>query len=343
VRSRSVGGDLAATRKGVLALAALCAVAGFAVPAVTWLAGCGTVASEPLRIATNVWPPYELLYLARERGYLAAEGVDVELVDFSSYNGALAAYHQGQIDALMATLNEIQNHDNFLDPPIVVLVLDYSFGGDAVVARSGLDSLAALRGRRIAYEESALGSYVLERALGAGRLAPSDVIALNRLPEEAESEFRAGAVDAVVTYEPFLGRLVAGGGAKVLFSSRQIPGEIVDVLAVRPEVLRGRCEDLRRVARAWFRALADYQADPAGAAVIMAAHENVGADEVRRALDGSHVPDRRENLRLLGTSMANGGLVGIADRLGAFLVRRGLAREAARGDQVLSPAVVEAL
>jgi hypothetical protein len=41
--------------------------------------------------------------------------------------------------------------------------------------------------------------------------------------------------------------------------------------------------------------------------------------------------------------MAGGGLAGIADRLGAFLVRRGLAREAARGDQVLSPAIVEAL
>jgi len=146
----------------------------------------------------------------------------------------------------------------------------------------------------------------------------------------------------VVTYEPFLGRLVAGGG-RVLFSSRQIPGEIVDVLAARPEVLRDRREDLRRLARAWFRALADYQADPAGAAAIMAAHENAGADEFLHALEGSHVPDRRENLRLLGTSMKSGGLAGIADRLGAFLVRRGLARHAARGDQVLSPAVVEAL
>jgi NitT/TauT family transport system substrate-binding protein len=315
----------------------------FGILGMAGLAGCGAIPVEPLRIATNVWPPYELLYLARERGYFAAERVQVELVDFSSYNGALAAYHQGQIDALMATLNEIQNRDNFLDPPVVVLVLDYSFGGDAVVARPGLGSLAALRGRRIAYEESALGSYVLERALGAGRLTTNDVTILNRLPEEAEKEFRAGSVDAVVTYEPFLGRLLAGGGTTVLFSSRQMPGEIVDVLAARPAALRERQDDFRRLARAWFSALADFQANPADAAAIMARHENVGADEFLRGLEGSHIPDRVENLRLLGTSMATGELSGIADRLGAFLVRQGLAREAARGDQVLSPAVVEAL
>jgi NitT/TauT family transport system substrate-binding protein len=307
------------------------------------LSGCRATPEEPLRIATNVWPPYELLYLARERGYLADEGADVELVDFSSYNGALAAYHQGQIDALMATLNEIQNRDNFLDPPVVVLVLDYSFGGDALVARPGLASLEALRGKRIAYEESALGTYVLERALEAGRLGAADVTLLNRLPEEAERDFLAGAVDAVVTYEPFLGRLLADGNATVLFSSRQMPGEIVDVLAARPSALRDRQDDFRRLARAWFRALADLRANPADAAAIMARHENVGADEFLRGLEGSHIPDRVENLKLLGTSMTAGDLSAIADRLGAFLVRRGLAREAARGTEVLSPAVVEAL
>jgi NitT/TauT family transport system substrate-binding protein len=323
-------------RRRALPLLVLCLLSA-ALPA------CARAPVEPLRIATNIWPPYELLYLARERGYLEEEGVAADLVDFSSYNGALAAYHQGQVDALMATLNEIQNRDNFLEPPVVVLVLDYSFGGDAVVARRGIDSLAALRGRRIAYEHSALGSYVLERALGHGGLTTSDVTILNRLPEEAEKDFRTGAVDAVVTYEPLLGRLLAGGSASVLFSSRQMPGEIVDVLAVRPALLETRREDLRRLARAWFRALEDLRANPAEAAAIMARHENVGADEFLRGLEGSHIPDRVENLRLLGTSATTGALSRTADRLGAFLVHQGLARRATGGAEVLTPAIVEAL
>jgi NitT/TauT family transport system substrate-binding protein len=169
------------------------------------------------------------------------------------------------------------------------------------------------------------------------------VTVLNRLPEEAEREFLAGAVDAVVTYEPRLGRIVGRGGATVLFSSREMPGEIVDVLAVRRAALAGRREELRRLARAWFRALADFQANPADAAAVMSRHENAGAEEFLRGLEGSHMPDRVENLRLLGTSMATGELSRTADRLGAFLVRQGLAHTAASGAEVLSPALVEAL
>ena len=77
--------------------------------------------------------------------------------------------------------------------------------------------------------------------------------------------------------------------------------------------------------------------------IVASLNSIVGADAVLRGLEGSHIPDRAENLRLLGTSMATGELSGIADRLGAFLVRQGLAREAARGGQLLSPAIVEAL
>jgi len=303
--------------------------------------GCAAPPPERLRIGMNVWPPYELLYLARERGYFDDEGVAVDLVDFSSYSGALAAYHQEQVDAFLATLNEVQIRDNFQDPPVVVLALDYSFGGDAVVARGGLMTAAALRGRVVAYEESALGSYVLERALAHGGLAEGDVTLVNRLPEESEADFRKGKVDAVVTYEPFLGRLLEVRGASVVFSSREIPGEIVDVLAARPQALETRRDDFRRVARAWFRAVEDYRAHPVEAAAIMARHENVGPEEFLRALSGSHLPDRNENLRLLGTSMTPGLLSGTADRLGRFLLRHNLARRPATGAEVLSAAALE--
>src|SRR5213593_264284 len=92
------------------------------------LAGCLSRPEEPLRIGVNAWPPFELLYLARSRGYFEAERVDIDLVDFSSYTGILRAYHQGNIDGFLATLNEVQIADNFQDPPAVILVADYSYG-----------------------------------------------------------------------------------------------------------------------------------------------------------------------------------------------------------------------
>jgi NitT/TauT family transport system substrate-binding protein len=298
---------------------------------------CLQESKEPLRIGVNAWPPFELLYLAREKGFFRDEGVEVDLVDFSSYTGILRSYHQGNIDGFLATLNEIQIADNFQDLPAVILVADYSFGGDALVVRDGIPDLAHLRGRRIAFEESALGSYVLERLLEAGGLEPADVDAVNRLPEEAESDFIKGAVDGVVTYEPGLGRLLREKGARVLFSSRDLPGEIADVMAIRRVELDTRAEDVRRLLKAWFRAVAHLNEHREEAAAEMAKRLNVTIEELLQGLRGAHIPDLEENRALMGDARAPGPLHKTADRLGAFLLRRGLAKKtAASGDLIHS-------
>lgn len=304
---------------------------------------CGKGRQEPLRIGVNAWPPFELLYLAREKGYFEMENVEVDLIDFSSYTGILRAYHQGNVDGFFATLNEVQIADNFQDQPVVTLVVDYSFGGDALVVRSGITDLKGLKGRRIAYEESALGSYALERILTIGGLGTDDVKPVSRLPEEAERDFHDGTVDGVITYEPGLGRLLRSEGARVLFSSRDIPGEIVDVMAVRRSVVDGRPDDLRGVLRAWFKAVACLKEQPMETAAAMARRHDLTVEEFLQGLQGAHVPDLSENRQLLGSSAAPGKLHETAARLAEFLVRHGLTRRAVSGTDLIRPELIESL
>jgi NitT/TauT family transport system substrate-binding protein len=306
-------------------------------------AGCLSEPKEPLRIGVNAWPPFELLYLAREKGFFKDEGVEVDLVDFSSYTGILRSYHQGNIDGFLATLNEILITENFQDLPAVILVADYSYGGDALVTRDGIADLAALKGKTIAYEESALGSYMLERALETAGLKPDQVSAVNRLPDEGEEDFRHGKVDAAITYEPGLGRMLRLPGSRVLFSSRDIPGEIVDVLALRRAALEGRGDEARRVLKAWFRALAYFADHSEECAALMARRQHVSVEEFLRGLKGAHIPDLRENKELLGTAQTPGTLHQTADRIGQFLVRHGLAEKVGSGSDLFHPEIVGSL
>jgi NitT/TauT family transport system substrate-binding protein len=314
---------------------ASCIVLSGAVLLLASLSGCLSRPKEPLRIGVNAWPPFELLYLAQTRGYFELENVDVDLVDFSSYTGILRAYHQGNIDGFLATLNEVQIADNFQDLPAVILAVDYSFGGDALVVRDGIADLKALRGRRIAFEESALGSYELERILEISGLKPDQIVAVSRLPEEAEQDFHKGTVDGVITYEPGLGRLMHSAGARVLFSSRDIPGEIVDVLAMRRVILDQRGDEVRRALRAWFRAVASMNEHPEEAAAEMARRQHVTVGEFLEGMRGARIPDLAENRELLGHGSSPGRLHETAARLGEFLVRRGLTRKSATGPDLI--------
>jgi len=309
--------------------------------ALALLQACLDQPKESLRIGINAWPPFELLYLAQEKGFFKETGVDIDLCDFSSYTGILRAYHQGNIDGFFATLNEIMITENFQDLPAVVLVADYSYGADAVVARDGIASPARLRGRRIAFEESALGSYMLERVLEVGGLGMGEVRAINKLPEEGAQAFRRGEVDAVITYEPDLGKLLRDRGAHIVFSSREIPGEIVDVMALRRSMLERRAGEVRRIVRAWFKAQDELKEHPEASAALMAKRQGVTVEEFLQGLKGAHIPDLEENRRLLGTVDQPGPLHQTVERLGNFLVRHNLAKTPASGPDLFHPEIVE--
>ncbi len=304
------------------------------------LAGCLSRPKEPLRIGMNVWPPYELLYLAEAKGFFRDEGVGVELVDFSSFTGVLRTYHLEQIDGFLSTLGEVQIRENFQDPPAVVLVADYSYGADALVARAGISGIKDLRGKRIAYEESALGSYFLSRILEIGGLKLEDVKLRNRLAGEGEEDFRRGAVDAVISYEPDVAKLVRNDGGKVIFTSRDLPGEIVDVLALRRSVLKERGDDVRGLIRAWFRALEEFKAHPVDACAVMAQREHTTPELLRQGLRGTRIPDLKENMTLLGSSEAPGSLHKTTSRLAEFMKRQGLSRDPSSGDDLLNPDLI---
>ncbi len=197
------------------------------------LAGCG-VEPAPLRIGTYVWPGYEPLYLARELGYLDPQSV--HLVEYPSASEVIRAFRNHAIEAAALTFDEVLPlaQDGF--KPRVVLVMDISHGGDAILGRPELRTVKDLAGRPVAVDTGTVGAYVLTRALMLNGLKQSDVTIVHVEHNGQGAAFKEGRVDAVVNAEPLRSQLLAGG-ASLLFDRTQIPGEIVDVLTVEATYL----------------------------------------------------------------------------------------------------------
>lgn len=260
------------------------------------LAGCAPDAEPALRVGTNIWPGYEPLYLARELGYYS--DAEVRLVEYSSATEVINAWRNSAIDAAALTLDEVLRLAQDGHQPRVVAVLDVSSGADALLARRSIASLAALRGRRIGAENTAVGGYLLARALAAAGLSRRAVETVPLEIHRHEQAFARGEVDAVVTFDPVRARLLARG-AHTLFDSRRIPGEIVDVLAVRPDLLDRDPGRARVLVDGWRRAVDQLRRDPQSAAQRMAPRLAVSPAEFLASLDGLHIPDLAENRRLL--------------------------------------------
>lgn len=276
---------------------------------------------DPLRLAGHPWPGYEPMFLARSLGYLP-DGV--ELQDSATIRESLALTRQGRVDGVMLTLDELlQLRDQGL-PLQIVLVFDVSSGADMLLARPGLRHLAALRGRRVGAEPTVLGELLLTMTLEKAGLAARD-ITLRHIPHDRHiAAWEAGEVDALITYEPVAGQLLARG-AQALLSTRQLPDTVFDVLAVLPERASAQAHALRAGLGAHFKALSYLRQNPWDAAYRVAPRLNISAEALIDSLRGLELPDLVGNRNYLASH--NSALLQAARRLSPLMQRAGLLRQ----------------
>ena len=273
------------------------------------LGGCQKDARAPLRIGINPWPGYEFLYLARELDLFAAEGIDVQIVEYNSLPDALHAFQRGQLDGMGATLIEVLMARSDSDhKAVIAYVTDYSNGADVIVANSYVPDVAALKGKRVGVELGSLGVFLLARALERSGLTLDDVRAVSTDQLSMERKLAVGALDAVVTYPPFAVSVSALPGAHRIFSSAELPGEIVDVIAFDQEILKTRRADAAALIRTFQRAQRWAKEQPQKAYEIMARREGLTPEAFHQALtEGIALPSPQEQEALLrkGGSIAD--------------------------------------
>ena len=203
-----------------------------AVMALAALAGCEKPADVPVAIGTNIWPGYEPGYIAKDNKLYGV--TDVSLRQFPSATEVLRAFRNQSVDFAALTLDEALMLRQSGIAIKIFLITDISNGADAIIAKPDIASVQGLSGKKVGVENSALGAYVLGRALQQHGLSDRDIRQVSITVDETVEAFTKNRVDAVVTFEPFKSQLLRGE-ARQIFDSREIPDEIIDVLVVRED------------------------------------------------------------------------------------------------------------
>jgi len=302
------------------------------------LFGCARESEPALRIGTNVWIGSEPLYLARELGRL--DSSTVQLVEYPSASEVLRAFRNQAIDGMVISLDELFGLAADGLQPRVILVVDVSHGADVVVGRRGMRSMRDLKGKSVAVESGALGAFVLSRALALNGMQASDVNVVHLETNEQPSAFEKGQVDGAVTFDPFRAQLIRGG-ATTLFDSTRIPGEIVDLLAVRASVIEKEPKAMQALLAGWFSALDYIQREPNDAARRMGIRQQTTGEQFLEAQKGLHVPTRDENIKMLGGTPPELAVTG--RRLMDLMLEAKLLRTGVEIERLLEPGPLQGM
>lgn len=266
--------------------------------------------SERIIIGTNPWTGYEVLYLARKEGYLP-EGV--KLVEYNNTSEVIRAYRNGLLNAMALTIDEALRLVDEGHSIYILFVFDISNGSDAVLSKKKVKGPEDIKGKTIGVEKTALGSYILSRFLSKYGLEEEDVNIKILEVHEHYQAFRKGLVDLIITFEPHKSRILREEG-HVVFTSKDIPGEIVDVLVVDRSLEKNK-EELRKLVRAYFKAHDHFTKHHEESLGFIAKREKISIFELKTSLDGIIIPNRQENYNLI----VGGKLLASIDRVCQYM------------------------
>ncbi len=249
------------------------------------LISCSPEEKSPVTIAINPWPGYELLYLAEKKKFFSEVGANVKLLQLGSLADAQRAYLNGYADGFTSTLIEsVQAQVLGSEPLNIVMVTDYSSGADVIVAGKDIDDVSQLLNRNVGAEVSSLGIFMLQRALEKSALSLDDVNLINVEQSEGKSALAGGKIDAFVSYPPVSIEILKNKDYHSIFTSNEIPKEVIDVVSISKSALKNNPELVRQLHDAWKMAQKYYVEFPEEAIEIMAARENISPQDFQAIL-----------------------------------------------------------
>jgi NitT/TauT family transport system substrate-binding protein len=298
-------------------------------------------AAEPLKIGYSDWPGWVAWQVAIEKDWFKEAGVDVNF-EWFDYVASMDAFAAGKLDAVAMTNGDTLVTGASGAQGVMIIVNDYSFGNDMIVARPGITSVKELKGKKVGVEVGFVSHLMLLNALQAAGLSEADVTLVNVPTNETPQVLASGDVDAIVAWQPSSGQALAQvPGSTAVSTSKDAPGLIYDVLAVSPASLASRKADWEKVAKVWYRAV-DYIYDPKtqpDALSIMAARVGLSAEQYKPLLDGTKILSLAEAQAALKKGDGFDSLYGSSKIADDFNVKNEVYKEPQAVDSYIDPSI----
>ncbi len=306
---------------------------------------CTTVASSDTKITIgfSAWPGWFPWQVAEEKGLFTKNGVNVELKYFDSYTDSLNALSTGVIDANSQTLNDTLASISGGAKETIVLVNDNSTGNDKIIAREGINSVADLKGKKIAVEQGTVDHYLLLLALAEAKLTPNDIELVPLTTDAAAAAFAGGQVDAVGAFAPFTTTALQRKGSRAVATSAEFPGAIPDHLVVKPELVKDHPNEVQALVNTWFDTLKWIKDNKDAAIEIMAKRGGVTTEDYKSYDAGTTIFTRQQNLDAFTPGTTPAHLNFQADKIVDFITSTGLAKDKPSLDGLFDDRFVKAV
>lgn len=250
---------------------------------------------ESATLVMGSWYGFFPIYYAKEHGLDKQFGLQLKVLEPSNIGNLRRSYLRSHVDFAASSTLEFTNAVNLsklsLSP---VLFTDYSNGGDVIVANKTILNTEQLVGKRVAVPAKGIGEYILSLVFDSSEpLTLIEAVSIFEL--ECGQAFIDNKIEACVTYPPISTHLLEQKNLHLIYSSKEHPYKILDLIWAKPHVRPSTKEKFRAT---WFAALKKIEQNPEQFYDFVASITNTSTSSVKAAMSGIKLIDKASQKRL---------------------------------------------
>lgn len=250
-----------------------------------------------LKVAVSVWPGSEALVLSRDAQALPPSRIRVVELPWAS--AVTRTFDDDAVDVAVLSLDGVLQLLETGEKLRVLMVMDQSTGGDAVMARPEIKSLEDLKGKRVGVDVFGVGMYLLVNALEKGGMTLKDVQIVPLIQPEVESMFQEGSIDAAVASEPWLTQ-IGGKGMQQVYDSTELKVPILRMLVASERACAVFAEELTHLMQAMTSINGQVRSgQPFDGTGAILRREKVSFDDFVGSLPHWQPLDQKQNMEML--------------------------------------------
>lgn len=284
----------------------------------------GNYSGDVINIGVVTWGGYaggqyfnEGFEANEESRFFKEYGFKVNFEILDDFEASRDAFKNGKVDLLWATIDALPTEMEGLSQydPQVVFQADWSRGGDAIVARRGINTINDLKGLKIAVAPMTPSHSFLLWMLDAADLSVNDV-KIVEVPSaiDAADAFKSNSVDAAVVWSPDDKDCITKvPGARILQSTKNASHIIADVFIAKKKYIQENKQMLQKLYEGWMIGASEINQNEASktkASKILAKGFNLPVDYCLDAINNVRLATHGDNIDFFGMNREYSGVTG---------------------------------
>jgi NitT/TauT family transport system substrate-binding protein len=254
----------------------------------------------------------------------------------------------GTLDMMVLFADELMKDSR--TAPRIFQQVDWSNGGDGIVVREAIKTVADLKGKTVVYAQNSPSQYYFNSLLISGGLSPDDVkVKLTNTAFEASAAFDSDkSIDACVSWAPDIYNLVEKRKGNRLLSTTQEANKLIaDVYAVRADFAKDHPDIVYGLAAGIFEGMQmtkdKKSATFSQAATWMAEGYSMKPEDIMAMANDAHTTNFAENVEFFVNANSPTNFERSWKSISYVYKELGLIRGTVQFDQVMDYSVVKKL